>query len=92
MEGFVRPESIVLPEGALVPSPNVISPPPNQFTHEALRDLPYYFAERDERPPDGTLPVGTAINLLRREGEQRCRVVDGRGLYVSVDADGLRPL
>ena len=37
MEGFLRPEATVLPEGALVPERNLIRPAPNQFTHAVKR-------------------------------------------------------
>jgi hypothetical protein len=80
----LRPEATVLSEGALVPERNLIRPPPNRFTHELLRDEPYSL-DRPERgdEPDGVLKAGTSVVLLV-EGPDRCRVVDGEGLYVEV--------
>ena len=81
---MLRPEVSVLSEDAVVPERNVIRPPPNRFTHRLLVDEPYRFdlpAGADE--PDGVLPAGTPVVLLV-EGPDRCRVVDGRGLYVEV--------
>jgi hypothetical protein len=37
------------------------------------------------------LPAGTPVALLV-EGPERCRVVDGRGLYVEVSRASLSPL
>jgi hypothetical protein len=87
-----RPEAVVLGEESLVPERNVIQPPPNRFTHELLVDEPY----RLDRParsddPDGVLPARTRVVLLV-EGADRCRVVDGSGLYVEVRRASLREL
>jgi hypothetical protein len=93
MQGFLRPESIVLPEGAAIPSPNVITPPPNHFTHEAQRETPYFFHDAAaNQKPDGFLPAGDRVTILRCEDGGRCRVVDERGLYVEVSGDSLRQL
>lgn len=94
MKGFTRPQSIVLPENALIPSPNVIAPPPNQFTHETNRELPFYYREPStaDQQPDGTLGAGTQVVILGRYDKNRCAVVDARGMYVHVDGDGLKSL
>jgi hypothetical protein len=93
MKGFLRPESVVLPENALIPAPNVITPPPNNFTHQAQRETPYYFNQPAEnQQPDGVLPPGARVAMLRCEDAGRCRVVDERGLYVQVDGESLKPL
>jgi hypothetical protein len=81
---MLRPEASVLSDRALVPDRNLIRPAPNRFTHKLLADEPY----RLDRPepgdqPDGVLPAGTPVVLLV-EGPDRCRVVDGSGLYVEV--------
>ncbi len=34
MENMIRPEAVVLADNALIPPANLISPPPNQFTHD----------------------------------------------------------
>jgi hypothetical protein len=90
MKGFTRPPVSILPEEALVPARNVISPPPNQFTHELTSDQPYYF--EGSQKPDGTLTAGTRVHLLRHDGGKTCCVADGRGLYVQVDHTALRKL
>jgi hypothetical protein len=91
MEGIIRPEASVLPENSLVPAQNLISPPPNQFTHEVTRQLPFYYTTaRESSAPDGHLPAGTKVVLLVDDGGERCRVVDGQGLYVEVERAGLK--
>jgi hypothetical protein len=93
MKGFVRPEAVVLPEGSLIPSPNVVTPPPNYFTHQAARQTPYFYKEAtDQRQPDGVLPAGARVTMLRCEEGGRCRVVDERGLYIQVDSENLQQL
>jgi hypothetical protein len=87
-----RPEAVVLGEDALVPERNVVQPPPNRFTHELLVEEPYRL-DRPQRAhePDGVMPSGTRVVLLVEAGD-RCRVVDGRGLYVEVRRASLRKL
>jgi hypothetical protein len=82
----------VLGEEALLPERNVVRPPPNRFTHQLTVDEPYRL-DRPERSaePDGVFPAGTRVVLLV-EGPDRCRVVDGRGLYVEVRRDSLLEL
>ncbi len=87
---MLRPEAVVLGDEALVPPAHLVRPPPNRFTHELTVDEPYRF----DRPgggagPEGVLPAGTPVVLLV-EGDDRCRVVDGRGLYVEVRRSSLR--
>jgi hypothetical protein len=93
MEGFVRPPATVLPDGALVPPANLITPPPNHFTHELVRSEPFHYAATWAKgaPPDGELAAGTRVVLLRRDGAA-CRVADLSGLHVGVACDALRPL
>ena len=88
----LRPDVQVLPDEALVPDANVIRPPPNRFTHKLLIDEPYCF-ERSARTgeSDGALAAGTPVVVLI-EGPDRCRVVDGRGLYVEVSRASLGAL
>jgi hypothetical protein len=87
-----RPEAVVLGEKALVPERNLVRPPPNRFTHELVVDEPYRL-DRPERTdePDGVLRARTRVVLLV-EAADRCRVVDGRGLYVEVRRASLREL
>jgi hypothetical protein len=93
VEGISRPEVSILGEDAIVPEKNLIAPAPNQFTHVVTRSAPFYFdAASTSKRPDGTLDAGTAVVLLVRDGSGHCRVVDGRGLYVMVACDCLRPI
>jgi hypothetical protein len=87
---MLRPEARVLADETLVPNANLIRPPPNRFTHELVVDEPYRF-DRPERArePDGVLRAGTPVAVLV-EGGERCRVVDGSGLYVEVRRASLR--
>jgi hypothetical protein len=89
---MLRPAARVLAGETLVPEANLVRPPPNRFTHELVVDEPYRF-DRPERArePDGLLPAGTPVALLV-EGSERCRVVDGSGLYVDVMRASLRKL
>jgi hypothetical protein len=83
----------VLPESALVPDKNIISPPPNQFSHEVKEPQPFYFTDVQQGgPPNGQFEAGTKVILLVYDGGDYCRVADGRGLYVQTKFDGLRKL
>ena len=88
---MLRPEALVLADGSLGPEGNVIRPPPNRFTHTLLVDEPYHVDDSPGGDPAGVLPAGTRVALLV-EGPDRCRVVDGRGLYVEVRPASLSPL
>jgi hypothetical protein len=91
-EGYVRPESVVLGEGSVVPPENQLRPPPNRFTHRLTKDEPFYFGtEQGAGQPDGQLAAGTEVVLLQQDGT-RCRVADGRGLYVEVGCESLAEL
>jgi hypothetical protein len=93
MEGFIRPEAVVLPEHARVPEENLISPPPNQFTHVLTRpQLLYFTGARRETPPAGQFPAGTKVVLLVYDGGTYCRVADGQGLYVEIEYGSLKKL
>ena len=90
---MLRPEAVVLGDETLVPAANLIHPPPNRFTHELRLEEPYWFDRPGHAPakPDGVLRAGTPVVLLV-EGEDRCRVVDGAGLYVAVRRSSLQQL
>lgn len=93
MKGFVRPNAVVLPDSAVVPDRNIITPAPNRFTHELTREQPIYFDRAPQgRPPDGEFTAGTQVVLLVYEGGTHCRVADARGLYVEIEYDALRAL
>jgi len=93
MQGMTRPDVIILPEGAVVPPTNVISPAPNQFTHELVRTQPFFFRENpSEMPPNGQFEEGTRVNLLFHDGSTMCRVADAKGLYVLTAYGGLRKM
>lgn len=88
-----RPEVVVLPEGALVPETNVISPAPNHFTHEVIQTQPFYFAyPLSEASAVSVFVPGTKVNLLFSDESEMCRVADARGLYVVTACAGLSPL
>ena len=94
MEGyFLRPDAVVLSENAMVPDRNIISPAPNQFTHELTRPQPFYFdGAQQGTPPNGEFRAGTKVVLLVYNGGNYCRVADGQGLYVEIEYDSLRKL
>ena len=93
MEGFLRPQATVLDDKSLIPEKNIISPAPNQFTHEVVRSAPYYFTEaRSKTKPAGKLLPGTKVVMLVNNGHGWCRVADGQGLYVEVECRSLRKL
>jgi hypothetical protein len=91
-EVVLRPEFVVLGEGALVPEANVVRPPPTRFTHELMVDEPYYLDRPDRAAEaDGVMRAGTRVALLE-QSDDRCRVVDGSGLSVDVRRASLREL
>ncbi len=95
MEGyFLRPEAVVLSENAMVPDRNIISPAPNQFTHELTRPRPFYFdgAQQGTPPNGGEFRAGTKVVLLVYDGGKYCRVADRQGLYVEIEYDSLKKL
>ena len=90
---FLRPEARVLPDESLIPSKNLISPAPNQFTHELTRAQPFHYDRSQVKTaPDGVLPANTKVKLLVDDGGAYCWVVDGRGLYVEIECNALRKL
>lgn len=92
-EGWLRPESVVLGEGSLIPPENQIRPAPNRFTHQLVDAEPFYFrCHAGRNAPDGRLEAGTRVVLLRYDGGARCRVADGRGLHVEVSYGSLAEL
>lgn len=93
MEGFVRPDAVILPENAVIPDRNLILPAPNQFTHKLIRPQPFYFTGAQQgMQPDGQLLAGTKVVLLMYDGSNYCRVADGQGLYVEIEYDSLKKL
>lgn len=89
-EKFLRPDMEVLPEEALIPARNLISPAPNRFTHELVAETPFYYGrEADSKAPDGRFEAGTKVVLLVRGTGERCRVVDGRGIYAEVSCENV---
>ena len=91
MEGFKKTDPVVMPDETLVPARNLVSPPPNQFTHELLRTQPYYFYAPGSAP-SGALPAGAKVVLMVHDGGPTCRVIDGQGRYIEVDYDNLKKL
>jgi hypothetical protein len=93
MKGFTTPKATVLSDSALVPDKNLISPAPNQFTHQLKRKQSYYFnGAQQGTPPDGEFPEGTKVVLLVYDGGNYCRVADEQGLYVQIEHDSLKKL
>jgi hypothetical protein len=92
MEGMKRSRPIVLPNSSLIPGNCVISPAPNQFTHEVTASQPFYVEGAPVGSPTGEFAAGTKVALLFHDGGEMCRVVDGAGLYVKTRFDGLRKL
>ncbi len=89
---FLRPDFVVLGDDALVPGPGVVTPPPERFTHELVRDEPYWFGARDQRgdrEPDGVLAAGTPVVVVGSAGGLS-RVVDATGLLVEVPTSAVR--
>jgi hypothetical protein len=65
MEGFLRPEATVLPEGALVPERNLIRPGPEPVHPHSDRSQPYFYDNpQSGTPPEGQFPAGTKVVLL----------------------------
>ena len=92
MGKFLRPKAEVLPDSALVPEKNLVSPAPTQFTHELTKPEPYYYSSAQQgKPPDGEFPAGTK-GVLVHDGGNRCRVVDGRGISAEIESGGLKKL
>jgi hypothetical protein len=91
MKGVIRPRAVVLAENAIVPDKNLISPAPNQFTHELVGSQAYYFNEAARaKLPDGEFPAGTRVVLLLYNGGDYCRVANEQGLYVEVEYSSLK--
>lgn len=88
MEGMKRPPVDVLPDSALVPERNRVTPPPDHFTHQLSRAAPFWYHDAGTRPPDGELAAGTPVLVARRAGEHWW-VIDGRGLYVEVEKEAV---
>ena len=46
MKGMLRPAQTVMPASALEPEADVVSPPPNRFTHAVRARQPFYAGPR----------------------------------------------
>ncbi len=93
MDKMIRPKAEVLADAALIPAANLISPPPNQFTHQLTVAQPFYYSgAKQGRMPEGEFAAGTKVVLLVYKGGRFCRVVDQQGLYVETEYAGLQPL
>jgi hypothetical protein len=91
MRGVKRPKPIVLGDEAMVRD-DVTQPSPDQFTHEVVRDEPYYLDSSGEgRSPEGIFSAGSKV-ILRQEGETYSVVVDASGKRGVVRNDSLRKL
>ncbi|MEA2164653.1 MAG: hypothetical protein QOK37_2780 [Thermoanaerobaculia bacterium] len=91
MQGIDRPEAEVLEEDSLVPGRNYIRPAPTHFTHRVDQKEPFAYAgSTTDSTPDGNLPAGTEVLLVREDPDGYSWVIDGRGLYVRVRTSALR--
>ena len=92
MERMKRPAVTVLSDRSLIPPANLISPPPNRFSHATTHELPYFWSEEAlDEAPAGTFEADLRVLLLREDGRY-ARVVDERGLYAIVELAGLSPI
>lgn len=92
MKGFQKPQAVVLPESAMVPPGNSVSPSPNRFTHRVTEAAPFFYGTAAEGSvADGELAAGTRVVLMVESGA-RSRVVSENGLYVDVETGRLEPL
>jgi hypothetical protein len=83
MEGVKRPDLSILDDRSVIPDANLISPPPNRFSHAVAHDQPFFWEEPEAgEKPAGTFEAGHRLLLVREEEDGWCRVVDGQGLYV----------
>jgi len=89
---MLRPDVVVLGDGAIVPESNLIQPAPARFTHELTRDEPYRFDNAGfSGQPHGVLSAGTLV-VVAAKGPETSRVVAGSGLCVDVSTAALRRL
>ena len=89
---MIRPAATVMPASALEPEADVVSPPPNRFTHVVRARQPFYVGETATDEPGGTLAAGAKVVLMVRGKGDTCRVIDRRGRYVLTSCKGLKPL
>ena len=90
MGRFLRPTSTVLPDSALVPDENILSPP-THFTHVVKAAQPYHYALNSQSSaPDGILQPRERVLLFEHDGGEHCRVVTSNGVCVTTDFGGLR--
>jgi hypothetical protein len=92
MKGMIPTDAVVLDDGAVIPKGRLLSPPPDRFSHELTRAVPYDFGGEAAGEPAGDLPAGTKVLLVADDDGTRCHVVDGRGLYVRLEKAALREL
>ena len=65
---------------------------PSKPTHVVQRDAEYYLTgPQQARPPDGTLPAGSRVTLLRDAGSY-CLVRSAEGVEAYVATDALKPI
>jgi hypothetical protein len=92
-KGFIRPKAEVLDDKAVIPPENLITPPPNQFTHQAAKSMSFFYDRwQKDKDPDGQFPAGTQLVLLVYDNGDYCRVVNDQGLYVEVEYKDLKKL
>jgi len=92
MKGMLRPAQTVMPASAVDPEADIVSPPPNRFTHVVRERQPFYVGSVLRGEASGSLPAGAKVVLMVRGTGDVCRVIDRRGRYVTTSFKGLRPL
>jgi hypothetical protein len=91
MRGVKRPKPTVLGDEALVRD-DVAQPSPGRFTHEVVRDEPYYLDSSGEGgSPEGIFAAGSKV-IMQQEGETYSTVLDASGNSGVVRTDSLRKL
>jgi hypothetical protein len=90
MKGILPTKPKVLPEQALVPPENVVAPP-EHLTHRVKAKTPFRYKATAGKA-DGHLVAGTRVAIESKAGGVRCRVVDERGLRVTVPRGALEKL
>jgi hypothetical protein len=92
MKGMLRPAQTVMPDSALEPEADVVSPPPNRFTHVVRQRQPFYVGSVLKGEAGGMMAAGAKVVLMVRGRGDVCRVIDRRGRYVTTSCKGLRRL
>ena len=84
MDRVLRPKMQVLPDTSLVE---------REATHTVSGKQPYFLKRPDKgSEPAGTLPAGSKVALVSRDGGEMCVVQDAEGRQLYTTFAGLRPI